>query len=207
MKYLKMLGLAALAALALTAVIGAGTASATLCSTEGTGTSCGGSHGKHMTAGDHIEATGQAELTSGFINVSCHSIITIKIVDATAGTGQVTSLVFTGCVDNFGRACTAVTTGLPWNGSATGTGTNGTLTVSNVAGNFTCKNPFNTSEDVKCNYAAPSASAAVTGGHSPSAKATGVKLSKQAGSHFLCSNEATWNGTYTLLTPKSLFIT
>jgi hypothetical protein len=207
MKYLKMLGLAAVAALALMAVMGAGTASAKVCSNSGAGASCGTGHGNEYT-GAVTATTTEAKLTSGFINVTCHSHASGSITNSATGTGSISELSFTGCVDNFGRTCTAATTGRPYHASVVvSTKPNGTMTVSNVAGEFTCKNPFNTAENVTCKYATPTATTTVTGGAPAKITATGVKLSRQTGSHALCSSEASWHGTYTVSTPASLFIT
>jgi len=213
MRYLKMLGLAAIAALALMAVVGAGSASAaTVCSLAGTGTSCGGSHGFHYTGTMHAatEAGKPAELQSGFDNVKCDS--TVHVVEVTTeGTGFVDDLTFTNCVDSFGHTCTAksnASTTNKWHAQATtGTAPNGTLTVKNVNGQFTCPNPLKPSEMVTCIYAAESASATVTGGAPAKVTATKVALTKQPGSGASCSSTATWSGAYSVSTPSSLYLT
>jgi hypothetical protein len=77
MKRLKMLSLAAVAAMALMSVVGIGSAVATtkLCSTSGTGESCGTGHGNELTANDVIHATLESgtvsKVTSSFDNTSC----------------------------------------------------------------------------------------------------------------------------------------
>jgi hypothetical protein len=210
MRYLKMLGLAALAAMAVTAVMGAGTASAAkVCTTDVAhqGTDLCGTHGKHAKTNTTITAAGTAELTSGFTTLHCKSHVTGNIANATTGHGTIGVLDFTGCTNQEGKVCTAATTGRPWTASVAYTsGTNGTMTVSNVAGTFTCPSPFG--GNVTCNYAAASASTTVTGSHTtPVVVAKGVKLAKAAGSSFLCSNEAEWHGTYHVSTPSSLAIT
>jgi hypothetical protein len=208
MKHLKMLGIAAVAALALMAVVGSATASAKICSSSGTGTSCGASDGNEFTGAFSATAT-NATLTSGFVTVSCtDSVASGNILNSSTGAGNITGLTFSGCSNNLGGGCEASTTassGAPWTaGVAHTTGTNGTLTVSNVQGEFTCTifgGP------VKCIYAATTAKAEVVGGTPATVKATKVALAKQAGSNALCSTEGTWSGTYTVTSPASLFIT
>src|SRR6187200_3289984 len=220
MKYLKMLGLAAVAAMALTAVIGAGTASAaTICTTDtlhASGTACGTNaiHGWHAKAETPIKAsTTEAKLTSGFINVTCESTAEGKITNATTGHGDITSLTFINCIDNFGRPCTANSTAsaaVPWTVTTAYTsGTNGTMTVHFPTGTFTCKNPFNPSgAEVHCEYTANTATVTATGSHTePKLDAVNVSLTKHGTSSVLCSNTATWNGTYKVTTPSSLVVT
>ena len=221
MKYLKMLGLAAVAAMALTAVIGAGTASAaTICTTDpdhtAKVTACGTNaiHGWHANAETPLVAnTLEAKLTSGFINVTCASTAEGKITNATTGHGDITSLTFFSCVDNFGRPCTASSTAAaasPWTVTTAYTsGTDGTMTVHNPTGKFTCKNPFNPGgPEVTCEYNNTSVTVTATGSHtSPKIDAVNVPLNKHGSSNILCSNTATWNGTYNINTPKSLVVT
>jgi len=213
MHYLKVFSLSAIAALALIAVAGVGSASAaTICSIEGTGTSCGGSHGFHYSGTVHAatEAGKPAELTSGFDNVKCDSTVHMVEVN-TEGTAWVDALTFSNCVDSFGHACTAksnASSGNRWHAAAvTGTAPNGTLTVDNVNGQFTCPNPLKTSELVTCIYAAESATATVTGGAPAKVTATKVALARQAGSGPSCSATATWSGTYRVSAPSSLYLT
>lgn len=216
MKYAKRLGLVALAALALTAVIGAGTASAKVCSTAGVGTSCGTGHGNEWTGEFHAVLTPNKPviLTSGFINVTCtSSTVNGKVTNSATGAGEITALTFGSCTDNIsGNACTPVVSeGTPWAGtvhSIAGT-TNGRMTVTDARGSFTCS-PFGSA--VLCKYTAANAGGegeiTVTGSDTdPEVDANKVKLTKVAGSDPLCSSNATWSGEYTVTTPTSLFIT
>jgi hypothetical protein len=206
MKYVKMLGLAAIAAMAIMAVMGAGTASAKVCSKSGSGHgACAAGHGNvyvgNFTATSAAGTT--ATLVSGFVTVHCHSHVE-GTINGTNTTGTVTSLTFSKCETSGGSACTAASSasaGSPWTASTkTGTAPNGTLTVNNVTGEFTCLG-------TTCKYKATTASAAVTGGETASVKATNVPLEKDTGSGFLCSNTATWSGTYSVSTPDSLYLT
>lgn len=207
MKYAKMLGLAAIAAMALMAVIGAGTASAKVCSTSGKGASCGGSHGSVYTGNVVAKLTEgkTATLTSGFITVKCSSSEAAgEITNGETGTGNISKLAFSSCTSGLG-ACTASTTASSsnkWPATvAVTTAPNGKMTVTGVKGEFTCAG-------VTCIYAAESATAEVRGSDTaPEIVATSVPLTKQAGSNALCSSTATWSGEYLISTPSSIFIT
>jgi hypothetical protein len=219
-KYAKMLGLAAVAAMALMAVVGASSAaaSAKVCSTQSggqAGAACTSPHGNEYTTGKLVAETttaaGQkATLTSGFITVTCDSKIEGEVTHG--GSGTITTLDFTDCHSNLNPAtnsCTANIEGAPYAMTATSnTATqspNGTLDInSKVGGNFTCSGE-------KCIYSAASAGTlgeiVVTGGETAIVHATKVPLTKQAGSGPLCSGTSNWDGTYTVETPDSLFLT
>jgi len=216
-KYATMIGLVALAALALTAFVGVSgaAAKAKVCSTTGTGAACAAGHGFEYTT-QPLEATtttalGQdATLTSGFINVTCDS--TMKGEVTHSGSGKITSLTFTNCTSSLGACSEASSTAsaaVPWNSTATASGKNdgnGFMDVSSeVGGHFVCAG-------VTCKYSAANAGLkneiAVTGGDAtrPKVTATGVPMAKSGGSGF-CSATALWHGTYELITPASLWIT
>jgi hypothetical protein len=203
MKHAKMLGLAAVAALALMALVGAGTASATIvCSASGTGTACAGSHGNQYTGPISAELTTgkSAQLVSGFITVTCTESTAGGSVTGSTGAGSLTSLTFNSCTSGLG-ACTAKSTGTPWAAQATtGTAPNGTMKVNNVAGEFTCAGET-------CKYSAASATTEVKGGAPAEIVATKVPLSKAAGSGPFCSSTATWSGEYKITSPTSLYLT
>lgn len=100
MKYLKMLGLAAIAAGALMAFVGAGTASATeLTCTRPAGTKAMCQNGEIL----HAEAEGHAILDSIIGNIECGSTVEIEQT-GTGGagetvTGAIRTLNFTGCTN------------------------------------------------------------------------------------------------------------
>jgi hypothetical protein len=215
MKFVKMLGLAAMAALALTAVMGAGAASAKVCSTAGTGASCGTGHGSVYKG--RIKATLEsgtsAQLTSSFDNVSCsESTVEGEVTNGETGAGFIDGMTFGNCSDSFGHTCTASSSASSanhWTSSVTPTsGTNGTQTVNNVTGEFTCPNPFNPSQTISCYYTATSASTAVTGSdEKATVRAEKVPLLRESPSNVLCSEKSTWSGSYWVTTPTSLNVT
>jgi hypothetical protein len=214
MKKLSMFGLAAIAALALMAVIGASAASAKVCSTSGTGESCGTGHGNLYTG--KIVATlstpSVARLVSGFITVTCgESTVEGEITNASTGTGDITKMTFGDCHSNLNTtsgSCTASTSASStnkWPASvAVTTAPNGTMTVENITGTFVCNALGSTST---CHYEAAKASVAVNGGEPATVVATNVGLAREGTNSASCSASATWSGTYTVTTPTSIFIT
>jgi hypothetical protein len=207
-KYLKALGLALIAALAITAFAGATSASAKVCSGSGTGEACAGSHGK-VFSGTITATSTNAVLVSSWNTVSCkHSHLHGTITNGVTGTGDIETLDFSECTDSFGQKCTASTTASEANkwmaNAVTGTAPNGTMTVENVAGSFTCGS-------TTCNYSTAKAGASgeivVKGGAPAVVTATKVPLTKGAGSGALCSSTASWSGTYTVSVPSSLYLT
>jgi hypothetical protein len=221
MKYMKMLGLAAVAALALMAVVGAGTASAAavVCSTTGetANATCTTAGSKQVKNGQAIDATLKpgtvAELTSTFDNVKCStSTVAGQVTNGGTGAGDIESMTFSSCTDSFGGTCTAdtsassankwpATTTAHQNNAETGEkhDGNGTMTVTNITGKFSC--PIGT-----CRYTASSATTTVTGGEPATVTATKVSLNREEVSSFGCSATATWSGTYTVTTPNSLWL-
>ena len=207
MKHLKMFGLAATAAVALMAVVGAGTAAAKVCSSTGTGAACGGGHGNEY-KGQVTAKTTEAKLTTGLLNITCASEIVNTVTNSSTGTGSISEISFTGCIDSEGRACTVATTGRPYHSVMEAIAApSGTLTTT-VAVEFTCKNPFNPAENVNCKYHVSAATPTVIGGAlAPRIVTTGVKLNKGAGSHAACSAQLTWDGEYSITAPATLFLT
>jgi hypothetical protein len=114
MKYVKMLGLAAIAAAALMAFVGAGSASATTLTCEGSACAEGAIG---TGANFHSESNGKAVLDAPFGNVECNSTVQGHVTSATVATVAVDGLVWTNCGSD-----TVTTLGT------------GTLTITNIAG-------------------------------------------------------------------------
>jgi hypothetical protein len=217
MKFLKIIGLAALAAMALTAVVASSASAATVCSTEGAGASCGGSHGSIYTGKITATNSGNVVLTvtsaggSPINTVTCsHSQAGGEITDGEKGTGIINTLDFTGCTSSICGAVTALTTAStsPWSASVATEGasvnTNGTMTVTKPTGSFSCT--F-LGVKVTCAYNATSSSVKVTGSDTaPKITATNVALERESGSESVCGVRADWNGTYSVGVPSSLFV-
>jgi hypothetical protein len=220
MKHLKILGLAAVAALALMAAIGASTASANalLCSTTGDSGTIININCSNTTKGTaqipnpttikaSLKPGTVAELTSTFDNVKCTTSEVSGTASGETGTGNIESMTFSGCTDSFGGACTADTSASStnkWPATVTTTTVgvhdgNGLLHVSNITGKFSC--PIGT-----CRYTASTATPHVTGGEPAHITATKIVLNREEVSTFGCSATATWSATYVVTTPKSLWV-
>jgi hypothetical protein len=202
MKYMKTLGLCLVAAIAAMAVIGAGTASATkLCSVNSAPCPAGNTYGKGTAINTQLVAGTKTTFVSGFVTINCtESTMNGKTTSeggAGAVTGEISSVAWKNCTSNLG-SCTATALKTPWPAEVTGSGGNGTLTVTHPGGKFTCGG-------TTCEYEASSASVSVTGGNPAKAKASGISFKKIGGS-FLCSSTATWTAELEVTAPKPLFI-
>jgi hypothetical protein len=216
MKHLKILGLAAVAALALMAVFGAGAASASavLCATEADGgtianATCTRGGTKQLPNPSTIEWTLRsgtvAEITSTFDNWKCtESKISGTVTNGATGTGSIEAVTFSGCTDSFGGTCTmdtsasatnkwpfTVTANVPHDG-------NGGLHLSNITLKWGC--PIGT-----CRYTASTATPTVTGGETATILTSKVALSREEVSSFGCSATATWSGAYRVTKPDSFW--
>jgi hypothetical protein len=215
MKHLKMLGLAAVAAMALMSLFGVGSASAantTLCSTNTnpcTGTTYGVGTTIHATLAKEHEG-GIAKLVAGFATVECTtSTVHGKIEDFSATgtpTGKISTLNFETCengcvVKVLANGSLEITTDTE--GVANG---NGRLIGRNTSATITCAG-------VSCNFgtaATGTALGTVTGGN-PAVFVANAKLPYIAGdaSNFICtvgSGTGSWTATYNITEPKPLFV-
>jgi hypothetical protein len=193
------------------AFLGAASASAlTLCSTSGEGseTNCGGASkmGKQYTGPIHAELVsgGTANFT-GNLPVSCTaSTISGKVTKSEPPEGTIETLTFGGC-SVFGFSCTATSVNTPYKLTASST------TVVNVKSDGT-GNPGAsvTCFGVTCEFqtAAAGANLELTGSDTdPILHAKAVPLTVTKGPAETCGSTATWNASYTVTTPKSLWIT
>lgn len=204
MKHLKILGLCLAAALAVMALVGAGSASATrLCAENVTPCPAGSTYKKGTSIKAQLPSKGVSVMASGFVTIECTSSTMSGKTTSDGGgagvavSGEISSVTWKNCTSNLG-SCTASALKTPWSASVTGSGGSGTMTVSNAAGKFTCGG-------VTCEYEAKSASVSATGGNPAMIKASGVSFSKIGGS-FLCSSSATWTSEYEVTSPKPLFL-
>ncbi len=192
MKYIKMLGLAAVAAAALMAFVGASTASAAAlysgASKVGTGTK--------------VESTGtNAVLKAGFATITCgHSEVDGKVENAggvgVPVSGAINRLTFTECnatvnVLKKGELIVHHAGGL--NGTVTSVGAEVTVATAGTS----------------CTYGTPTATDIGTLSGTTSGDAVinaNAALTRVAGG-FLCANPATWTANYTVSTPTPLHVT
>src|SRR4051812_18437814 len=194
-KWIKNLALAAIAAAALMAFIGAGTASATqLCTDSG---------GICTEYSGNISGTStNATLATNLANVECsHSTTTINASSSTGVSipGEVTALAFIGCQTEgiVHTPCTVTVRNLPYPASLTGK----TLTVSDPAGagaKVVC------SGVISCEFLTTDATLTITNGEPTVAKAENVGLTHETGT--LCPETASWNATYAVTSPTGLTV-
>jgi hypothetical protein len=198
MKYLKMLGLAAVAAMALTAFLGASSASATvLCTTTPpTGTPCG--TGWHVDELDlSIPAGGSVELSStgGAFEATC-TVATTKVTKDVTGSSTTTAA---GIVEKgeltwgpVGNGCTNTTDTvhggtleIHWiSGTDNGTVTAKEFEVTVVLAGVSCTFGVGAGQSI----------GDLTGG-APAVMHVNTVVNKTAGS-FLCPADSKWVGTY-----------
>lgn len=202
MKHIKILALCLLGALAAMALAGAGTASATkLCSVNTSPCPAGNTYGKGTSIKTQLVAGTKSVMSSGFVTITCtESSMNGKTTSeggAGAVTGEITSVTWKGCTSGLG-SCTASSLKTPWPAEVTGSGGNGTMSVKNAAGKFTCGG-------TTCEYEASKASVSITGGNPARAKASNVSFSKIGGG-FLCSSTASWTSEYEVTAPNPLFV-
>lgn len=215
MDYRKTLLIAALASLTILGVGSASASASKVCSQSGTGAACGSGHGNVYTGAlkGALKAGTALKWTSAFITITCSgSTIGGSITNGETGTGNVTSVAFSSCLDSFGTTCTASTTASttnPWPVTTTTTkAPDGTAVVKGFTTSFTC--PVFGSP-VTCHYNSPEAGSAgelvLTGGETAQFDATNVPSVKETGSASLCSETATSSAEYTVTTPDSLYLT
>lgn len=203
MKHFKVIGLAAVAAMALTAFLGAGSASATvLCKTQMT-EGCAAA-GWDYPIGTVIDASLEAETTLRLKNTSGTTLVTCTastVKGETTNTGSATEtvdgnasvLTFEGC-DN---PIHLVTPGSFEVHSIVGTD-NGTVTANGVTVILTIFG-------VSCVYTTDGTHAGVATGGSMGTVDFNTVLKKEVGG-FLCPETIIWNGAYTVTSPEPLYV-
>jgi hypothetical protein len=217
MRKLKMLGVSAVALLALAvAAIGATSASATvLCSTNPSTHVCPSANllaGPGRSAAISASSTNATLVTSGGLlnpSVTCRS----STANITAGPGggsgvalpgRLTGLTFTSCTSTNPSGCSssAIVTGLPTSGSlAWLSGThNGTITITAPDVEIDC--PF-LGATIRCHYGGNSVTGTVTGGN-PATVSFNAVVNSLTGSP--CPPRATWTATYTVTSPRPMYV-
>jgi hypothetical protein len=193
-KYVKNLTLAAIAAAALMAFLGAGTASATQLCTD-SGEVC------TEYSGTITGTSTNATLATNLANVECSDSATTIVANSSTGApilGEVTGLEFTGCRTEVGLVpCTVTVKNLPYGGSVEGK----TLTVTDSVGagaKVVCGTVLS------CEFLTKSASLSITNGSPTVAVAKEVALSHETGA--ICPSTATWSATYSVTSPTGLTV-
>jgi hypothetical protein len=212
MKHLKIIGLAAVAAMAITAFAAASASASELCSTNTS--PCTGTMYMPGTAVSASSTSAVLTTSGGLVNptVTCKKSSTGGETTTTGGVGttvngSLSSLTFSECTHNLAsppeNTCTATAVNLPYlaKGTATGGG-NGTLKVEsggkgNPGAKVECKGL------PTCTYSAASVTLDVTGGNPATVVANKEALS---GGAFPCPPNAQWTATYTVNAPKPVFL-
>jgi hypothetical protein len=203
MKHLKMLGLAAIAALGLMAFVGAGTASATtLCTNtkeEGGKTVCNVAYGVGTEISSSLKTGTSAILanTSGETIATCNSSSTKgSIQTSNTGTwvgGAITELTWGGCsqtTDNVSLGSLEIMQTTGDAGTVVGKGSQVTLSIFGVS----------------CTYGTGEGTTlgTITGGEAPEL-AINASLPKTAGG-FFCPGSGRWTANYIVTTPHAVHV-
>jgi len=201
MKHTKMLGLCLIGALAAMALIGTGTASATVLCPENK-SPCPAPYKKGTAIKAQLVSGTKSVMTSGFVTIECTDSTMSGKTTSGGGPGapvlgEITSVTWKNCKTTSGSSCTASALKTPWGVSVSGSGGSGTMTVTGAAGKFTCS--------VTCEYEAKTASVSANGGSPAKIKASSVSFSRIGGS-FLCSSSASWSAEYEVTAPNPLFV-
>jgi hypothetical protein len=201
MRYLKILGLAAVAAMAAMAFVGASTASAAdvLCENN-TSSPC---TAKVATNGLITAEAIDPKLTAS-PEVTCESsMVSIKVTNnngLTNPTGEVTGLSWNGCKTTTGiiTSCTVTTQNLPFHAEVTTPGPN--LTVKPHSGGGNPGAHIECGAILNCTFANTDFTLPITGGNPAHVTASGVELKLLSG---FCPSSAKWDATYTAESPTS----
>jgi hypothetical protein len=205
------MAVAAVTAAALMALIGAGTASATvLCAESGTtSTACTvGTHTKEFSGTIQAEAS-NPKLDTNIAVVTCEKSNTTLSASASTGTpaiaGTVTALSFTGncMLEGTTTTCTVTTEGLPYNASIEHTaGESSILTVTSGTGGGNPRAHVKCGSLINCTFGKSSVTLAGTNG-SPTQFVANIALNRESG---ICPETSTWTATYSVTSPVGFTI-
>jgi len=202
MKYIKMMGLAVVAAMAVMAMAGAGTASAngTACTTNTSPCTSLLANGTKLSA--QLKSGTHATLTSSLGNVTCKkSTVGGVINNASTAHGEITSLTFTECTLGS-TACTVKATAPPY--TVTGVASNQTLTITQKTGGNVPGALVECGSFINCTFSNSDITLGFTGGTPAFIKAEAVSLNRSGG---FCPSTSTWHAEYEVTSPKTLFLT
>jgi hypothetical protein len=215
MKYLKILGLVAIAAVPLNALLGTGTAFAGSDTCTALTSPCPSGNEYTGSVNSTLKTGTSAVITNSVDTITCTSSSingenTVATNASGNSTGKITSVTFSGCQDQNREGCTLTAEHLPWHSEDTATEVsgkvngNGVNTISSggtggpqakaVCGGF-----------LSCTFGVESATVSVIGSSTaPSFKTTGLALTRISG--FLCPSTANWDAEYTITKPTSMFV-
>jgi hypothetical protein len=202
MKHIQTMGLAIVAALALMAIVGAASASASavLCSTN-TSPCTGTKYGSGTKISAQLKSGTHATLTTSITDVTCTKSTVGGVTNTAEGHGEITSFTFSGCTAaSNGSTCTVKTLNLNY----TATANPGSLTITpgpkggNPGATVECPGAL-----INCTFTTSSITLGVTGGNPAIISASNESLQREGG---FCPSEAKWDATYEVTSPKPLFL-
>jgi hypothetical protein len=203
MKYVKMLGLAAVAAAALMAFVGSSSASAAVLCTTPAGTTCPTGWAEPGGTTLHAVNVGVVKLTTSFKNIECtestvHGTTTNEGGPNEPVVGHIETLTFGGC----NCTVTVINKGsleVEWS-----SGNNGTVKSKGAEVTASCSTIFG---NVHCIYetGAGTSLGTATGGEELQMDISENNIPRQATSA-LCAEKANWDATYKVTSPKPLYI-
>jgi len=217
MRYMKMLGLAVVAALALTALVGAGSASAvTLCKKNVAPCPAGenyplGTVIEGHTSHFYIETTGGLQNPNVTCTTSTFSGKTTSVTASpTSLTGTIDKWTFVHCTEDITKGlCTVQVTNSPQTAHITTAGAssngNGRLTITGFEITFLCESLGTSSFGVDhCLYKGDVVMNVVGG--SPATATSPASVSSRSGGDFGCPSTAHIVAKYTITKPNPLFV-
>jgi hypothetical protein len=185
MRYVKLLGTVAAGLLAVIAVAGAGSASATVLCKEAT-SPCPA--GKRYEKGTEVAAESSSSLKSTFATVTCSTakiMIKIKAESGKPLPAEVNTAEWEGCKDQSSNSCTVKATEIAWKASFEWiSGSNAKLIFENPRLEFTCGKET-------CKYGAAAETGTFIGGEVFEIELGSTTLERQLGSGLACSTTAT----------------
>jgi hypothetical protein len=198
MKYLKMLGLAAVAAGALMAFVGAGTASADFLCTANE-TPCSAAHTITKIESSLVGGTAKLETTEGTVLDTCTGGTVVgNIEESGAGktvSGKITSLTWSGCTNTT----TTIKTGkldvdnIAGGTNGTVTGTESEVTVNGIFG-------------VSCVYGVGAGTDLGTLQSGANASLTISAIVNKTSGGFACPSDTRWTAEYRITNHSSVFV-
>jgi len=200
-----MAGLAATAAIAAMALLGAGSASATVLCKENK-SSCGSAYPVPTNISASLVAGTTAKLVSSLGTVEC-TVSTSSGQTTTAGTpllGLIETLTFSSC--KLGKtACTVTTENLPYAASISASGSgNGSMTVSSD-GSGEPRAFVKCGSAIECIFGQTAATLTAVGGNPAVLKAEAIELKIKKNEGFICPSVAKWTAEYAV-SPAPMFV-
>jgi hypothetical protein len=204
MRYLKNLGLIALAVTAFTSAVGAGSASAAvLCKTKAS--PCPEHYPVGTAMSGSLRTGTTSRVTSTFGTITCQKSTFAGKQTQTTAHGEITSFTFSECTGPAGQACTMKAVNLPWTyaGTASGSG-NGTIAVTARTGGLSPGFSADCGSWMNCTFTMSSFSFAFFGG-APAILSV-VNTTPIATSGFPCPAQIAWEAEYVLTAPSPAYL-